>query len=134
MNGGPQPYGGPVPYQPQERPQPARPTPTRGAPVQQAPKPHRGPMLLSFALIGLCSLLLGLPFCGLTVPAVAFSVVAWFMARKDLEQMGLGRMDRSGESLVRSALTISRVAVILTGIAVVLGAVLYAMMIRSDFL
>jgi hypothetical protein len=52
-------------------------------------KPHRGPVILAFGILGLvvCQLL---------------GIAAWMMADKDLEEMDRGYMDPSGRDLTRT--------------------------------
>lgn len=52
--------------------------------------PHRGPLILTLALVGLL------------VQCPIFSIMAWVMGSADLEEMARGRMDPSGASLTRA--------------------------------
>jgi hypothetical protein len=54
-------------------------------------KPHRGPLILSFGLIGLIGGLF------LFFPTI-LGVVAWIMGHNDLAEMKNGTMNREGES------------------------------------
>ncbi|MBP8260729.1 MAG: hypothetical protein KA118_13830 [Verrucomicrobia bacterium] len=55
-----------------------------------AVRPHRGEMLLVFAMLGL-------------VMCFPFGVAAWVMARGDLRKMRRGWMDPGGEGMTRAA-------------------------------
>jgi hypothetical protein len=81
-----------------------------------AMKPHRGTMLLVFSILGIV-------FC------IIFAIVAFFMARTDLEEMKRGIMDKSGEGMTTAAMWISAAAMILA----VLGIVLYAFLFAAYF-
>ncbi len=58
--------------------------------TEMAARPHRGEMLLVFAMLGL-------------VMCFPFSVAAWWMANGDLRRMRKGRMDPGGEGMTRAA-------------------------------
>ncbi|HYV25338.1 MAG TPA: hypothetical protein VE969_08890 [Pyrinomonadaceae bacterium] len=65
-------------------------------------KPHRGPVILAFGILGLvvCQLL---------------GIAAWMMADRDLEEMDRGYMDPSGRDLTRTGRILGMVS---TGILV----------------
>jgi hypothetical protein len=69
--------------------------------------PHRGVLILVFAIIGL----VGCPI---------FAPIAWYMGNADLKEIRAGRMDREGESL--------------TNIGRILGIVGTCLLILSCFL
>jgi hypothetical protein len=54
----------------------------------QPPRPHRGPWLLTLAILGLC--------CACPI----FSIAAWVMATAELREMERGERDPNGRALV----------------------------------
>ncbi|MBZ0137501.1 MAG: hypothetical protein K8I27_14130 [Planctomycetes bacterium] len=75
-------------------------------------KPHRGGMLIAFAILGWF-------FC------IIFAIVAFFMSKTDLAEMQQGIMDRQGEGLTKASYYLSMIAMILAAV----GIVLYILMI-----
>lgn len=69
--------------------------------------PHRGVMLLIFALLGWV-------FC------IIFAIVAWVMSANDLKEIEAGRMDPEGQGLTQAAKIVSMIACILAIVGVVL--------------
>lgn len=68
-------------------------------------KPHRGVLILVFGILSLV-------FCS------PLGFVAWSMANRDLEEMALGLMNRSGRDLTRAGRVCGMVA---TGLLIVQG-------------
>jgi hypothetical protein len=65
-------------------------------------QPHRGGMILTFALLGL-------------LVCFPFGIAAWAMGSADLAQMDAGLMDTSGRSMTSSGRTIGMLATVLWG-------------------
>ena len=65
-------------------------------------QPHRGGMILTFALLGL-------------LVCFPFGIAAWAMGSADLAQMDAGLMDTSGRSTTSSGRTIGMLATVLWG-------------------
>jgi hypothetical protein len=63
---------------------------TKSVTERRRVKPHRGTLLLTFAIIGLVC-------CGF------FSIAAWAMAQGDLAEIRSGRMDRRGEGITQAS-------------------------------
>lgn len=63
-------------------------------------KPHRGPMVLVFGILGMM-------FCG------ALGIVAFLMGRKDLKEINEGRMDPEGKSLTQVGHILGIVGIVL---------------------
>ncbi|MGH7128003.1 MAG: hypothetical protein ACREJB_12880 [Planctomycetaceae bacterium] len=84
------------------------------APGQYLP-PHRGAMLLTFAILG-------------WAVCFIFGIMAWMMANTDLEEMRAGRMDPSGEGLTQAAKTVAMISAIL-GLISIAFMVLYVLFI-----
>jgi len=63
--------------------------PPGGMPPTGAPRPHRGPVILTLGILGL-------------VVCWIVGIVAWVMGNSDLREMAAGRMDRSGEGMTRA--------------------------------
>ncbi len=70
-------------------------------------QPHRGVMLLVFALLG-------------WVVCLIFAIVAWVMASNDLKEIEAGRMDPEGQGLTQAAKVVSMIACIVALVGVVL--------------
>jgi hypothetical protein len=70
-------------------------------------QPHRGGMILTFALLGL-------------LVCFPFGIAAWAMGSADLAQMDAGLMDTSGRSMTSSGRTIGMLATILWGAGVLI--------------
>lgn len=68
-------------------------------------QPHRGGMILTFALLGL-------------LVCFPFGIAAWAMGSADLAQMDAGLMDTSGRSMTSSGRTIGMLATVLWGAGV----------------
>lgn len=68
-------------------------------------RPHRGGMILAFAILGWA-------FCAV------FGIMAWVMGNADLREMRAGRMDRSGMGLTQAGMVIGMIQCILLMIAV----------------
>lgn len=75
--------------------------------------PHRGTMLIVFAILG-------------WVVCLIFGIVALIMSKGDLEKMRQGQMDRSGEGVTKAAYYISLVELILAAVFFVLWIILFA--------
>jgi hypothetical protein len=72
-----------------------------GSPIPPK-QPHRGGMILTFALLGL-------------LVCFPFGIAAWAMGSADLAQMDAGLMDTSGRSMTSSGRTIGMLATVLWG-------------------
>ena len=70
-------------------------------------QPHRGGMILTFALLGL-------------LVCFPFGIAAWAMGSADLAQMDAGLMDTSGRSMTSSGRTIGMLATVLWGAGVLI--------------
>jgi hypothetical protein len=86
----------------------------------QAPRPHRGGMILAFGLVGI--------FC-----CIVFAILAWVMGASDLKDMKAGSMDRTGEGMTKAGwiLGIVAVAIHLLWLLVVLAAVIIPIVLRN---
>lgn len=82
-------------------------------------KPHRATMLLVFSILGWV-------FC------VVFGIVAFFMARNDLEEMRAGTMDPSGEATTNAAKIISLVQLCLAAVAIIFSCVLFGISLLTN--
>ena len=71
-------------------------------------KPHRGPVILAFGILGL-------------VVCQLFGVAAWVMGDNDLREMRRGYMDPSGRDLTQTGRILGMVATALMAIPVVFG-------------
>jgi len=105
-------------------------TPLAAVPPPAAPvvpvKPHRGTMILVFGIIGIvlsptCCLILGVPL----------AIAAWVMGSGDLSEMDAGRMDASGRGLTQAGKICGIVAVAISVLAIIVGAVMFAMGIAT---
>lgn len=67
-------------------------------------RPHRGPVILAFGILGLvvCQLL---------------GVAAWVMADNDLQEMRRGYMDPSGRDLTQTGRILGMVSTVLLGVS-----------------
>jgi hypothetical protein len=70
-------------------------------------QPHRGGMILTFALLGL-------------LVCFPFGIAAWAMGSADLAQMDAGLMDTNGRSMTSSGRTIGMLATVLWGAGVLI--------------
>ncbi|MEM7228357.1 MAG: hypothetical protein AAF432_06015 [Planctomycetota bacterium] len=80
-----------------------------GAPMM---RPHRGGMLLAFAILGwlVCAI---------------FSIVAYFMAAADMKEIDAGRMDPEGRGLTQASKIIALIQLILLVLVIVVfGAIM----------
>ncbi len=88
------------------------PPPPPVAPPSEMPmQPHRGVMILVFAILSwfLC---------------VIFGVVAWVLANSDLRAMAEGRMDPTGEGITKAGKIVAMISVILSIVAIVGGIIM----------
>jgi hypothetical protein len=72
---------------------------------RSAVQPHRGPMILTFGILGVLSvscILLGF-----------FGIFAWVMGRRDLELIRRGQMDKEGQGLTNAGYILGIVGTIL---------------------
>jgi hypothetical protein len=104
----------PSAFTPSHYPAPAGnqyPSPTGLAPGRYV-VPHRGPLILVLALMGLC----------ITCPIFPF--MTWVMGSNDLREMQSGRMDPTGRDLTRAGMIIGMVLSILwiLGFLIIFGA------------
>jgi len=67
--------------------------------------PHRAPMVLAFGVLGAST-------CSFPLFGV-LAIVAWVLARRDLDQMRRGLMDRAGEQLTKTGYILGIVGTIL---------------------
>jgi hypothetical protein len=75
-------------------------------------RPHRGGAIRA---LGLASFL-----CSLFCVGLILGPIAWFMANNDLNEMRLGRMDRSGEKMTRTGRRLAVIGVLLSLLSFVL--------------
>ena len=75
-------------------------------------KPHRGGMLIAFAILS-------------WFVCIIFGIVAFIMAKTDMQEMNQGIMDRSGEGLTKAAYYISMVHFIFFALIMVLYVILF---------
>jgi len=73
------------------------------APVSSGLKPHRGPMILVFGILGF-------------VCCFLFGVTAWIMGGRDLQEMDSGIMDPEGRGLTKAGKICGMISAILGGI------------------
>jgi len=85
------------------------------APSSPAPAPHRGVVILTLAVFGIVTCVLG----------VVLGPIAIMMSSKDLKQMKLGAMDASGQGQTKLGRIFGIVATV-TGVLSVAGALLLA--------
>lgn len=107
--GGPQ--GGPNPFSDNPYASPTAPqypgSPGHGYYV----KPHRGGLILTLAIVGLCV-------------CVISSIVAVIFSHQDLEEMARGQMDRSGEGLTRAGQIVGYISIALFVVGIFLQIIL----------
>jgi hypothetical protein len=75
-------------------------------------RPHRGPIILTFGILG--ALTCSFPPLGI------FGIVAWVMGKHDLDLIRRGQMDREGESLTKTGYILGIVGTILFLLCVLL--------------
>ncbi len=93
-----------------------------GQPYSGPYRPHRGTMILVFAIL---AWVLG---------CVIFSIVAWAMGSGDLKEIDAGRMDPEGRGLTQAGKIIGMIHVIVTIAAVALvGLILFVVLILGGF-
>lgn len=68
-------------------------------------RPHRGPLLLVFGILGVMSV--SCVFLGV------FGIVAWVMGKRDLGLIRQGQMDKDGESLTKAGYILGIIGTIL---------------------
>jgi hypothetical protein len=68
-------------------------------------RPHRGPMILTFGILG--ALTCSFPLLGI------FGIIAWVLGKRDLDLIRKGRMDREGEQLTKTGYILGIVGTIL---------------------
>jgi len=73
-------------------------------------RPHRGGLILTLSIIGLCT------FC--CIVGLILGPVSWVMGATDLAEIRRGRMDRSGEGLTQAGMIIGIISTVLTVLAV----------------
>lgn len=81
---------------------------------QEGLKPHRGPMLLTFGILGLLCCLI-------------FGILAWVMGQADLKEMAEGRMDPSGEGLTKAGKILGMVGCALAALGLVIWIGLFSL-------
>ena len=83
-------------------------------------KPHRGPIILAFGILGL-------------VVCQLFGVAAWVMGNNDLREMDRGYMDPTGRDLTNTGRILGMVATILIVVpfTVICFFILLPMVIRA---
>jgi hypothetical protein len=93
---------------------------TPGARGEILVRPHRGAMILTLGLLGLC-----FAFC--PIAGWILSGGALEMAREDIKAMSSGQMDPSGLDLTRSGRILGHVAAIVSSlVAIVWGWILFS--------
>jgi hypothetical protein len=68
-------------------------------------RPHRGPMILTFGILGVMT-------CTFW-PLGVFAIVAWVLGKRDLDLIRRGQMDKEGESLTKTGYILGIVGTIL---------------------
>ena len=89
--------------------------------------PHRGGLIMA---LGLTNLAGGLLVCGLLLFAGPF---AWIMGNADLREMRAGRMDPSGESLVRTGQVCGIIATVILALGFLIIALVFLAIIAGRF-
>lgn len=80
----------------------------------QGLKAHRGPMLLTFGILGL--------LC-----CIIFGILAWVMGQNDLKEMAAGRMDPSGEGLTKAGKILGIISCALAVLGLVIWVALFSL-------
>ncbi len=85
----------------------------------QHKRPHRGGMILTFGILGICFTFFTL-CCGLSILiGGGFSIAAWAMGNTDLAAIRRGHMDRSGYGTTQAGMILGIIGTILAGLAFV---------------
>lgn len=80
----------------------------------QGLKPHRGPMMLTFGILGL-------------ICCLVFGILAWVMGQADLKEMAEGRMDPAGEGMTKAGKILGMVGCALAVLGVVAWIALFSL-------
>lgn len=88
---------------------------TQMPPPSHPMQPHRGVMILVFAILS-------------WLICVIFGIVAWVLANNDLRAMDQGLMDPTGEGLTRAGKIVAMINVILTIVGVVVSLIVLVIM------
>ncbi|HYX27284.1 MAG TPA: DUF4190 domain-containing protein [Pyrinomonadaceae bacterium] len=83
-------------------------------------KPHRGPLILAFGILGL-------------VTCQLFGIAAWVMGNTDLREMDRGWMDPSGRDLTKTGRILGMVstALIIVPLIIVCFFIIIPMIVRT---
>lgn len=80
----------------------------------QGLKPHRGPMVLTFGILGLLCCLI-------------FGILAWVFGQADLKEMAEGRMDPSGEGLTNAGKILGMISCALAVLGILIWVALFSL-------
>jgi hypothetical protein len=81
--------------------------PTQSLMPQYRGPPHRGGVVLTLGILGLCC-------------CVLLGIAAWIMGHEDLKAMREGRMDPSGHSLTQVGMVLGIVSTVLNGLGLIM--------------